>query len=370
MGLSSSFARWRCFVLRSLRFALGLVIASSIAVGTACALDWGWGGWGGWVDTPEGVLARGMGQYYEGLGVLNKKTAMAEAINTETMIRWNEYMYDAHLEATRRTVARRGASSERVRTARSEILKNLLENPAARDVENGNALNAAVTQLSDPRISASVLRSATAPIEASTIREIPFRNASEAVTIVLSEVKAVTKWPPALDGDRFAAERAAFSEIVDTAMKEDEEGDISPATLKRAHELVRGLRDKLAATPLDGVSASQEARRFLQTLSGLVRMLETPDTNEAFNQLRMVKSTTLGNLIAFMQVFNLRFGAATTPSQRLIYRQLFTALDELRDQVLKGAKLNDDTPILANPGVIGDFFSKFDVDKSEGASPK
>src|SRR5271163_2496393 len=113
MGPRSRLAAWRCFVLRSFRFALGLVVILSIAAGTARALDWGWGGWGGWVDTPEGVLARGMGQYYEGLGVLNKKTAMADAINTETMIRWNEYMYDAHLEGIRRTVARRRANSER-----------------------------------------------------------------------------------------------------------------------------------------------------------------------------------------------------------------------------------------------------------------
>jgi hypothetical protein len=345
-------------------------MAFSIAAGTARALDWGWGGWGGWVDTPEGVLARGMGQYYEGLGVLNKKTAMADAINTETMIRWNEYMYDAHLEGIRRTVARRQANSERIRTARSEILKNLLESPSARDVENGNALNAAVTQLSDPRISTSSLRTASAPIEAGTIREIPFRNASEAVTIVLSQIKDIIKWPAVLNGEQFAAEKKAFEDLVETALREDEEGDISPATLARGHELVRGLNSKLAATTFDSAREREAATRFLRTFGGLVRMLDTPDTSEAFNQLRQVKSTTLGNLIAFMQVFNLRFGAATTPAQRAIYRELFTALDGLRSRVLKDARLDDSAPFLANPGVVGDFFSKFDVDKSEAASPK
>ena len=131
-----------------------------------------------------------------------------------------------------------------------------------------------------------------APIDASVIREIPFRNASEAVTIVLSQVKAATKWPAVLGEERFAAERKAFEEIVDKAVQEDEEGDISADTLKSAHELVRGLRDKLAAMPLEGTAANQEATRFLKTLAGLVRMLERPDTNEAFNQLRMVKSTS------------------------------------------------------------------------------
>ena len=91
---------------RSFRFALGFVIILSVAAGTARAIDWGWGGWGGWVDTPEGALARGMGQYYEGLGVLNKKTAIGDSINVDTMMRWN-VLFDAHLEATRRMVARR-----------------------------------------------------------------------------------------------------------------------------------------------------------------------------------------------------------------------------------------------------------------------
>jgi hypothetical protein len=71
-----------------------------------------------------------------------------------------------------------------------------------------------------------------------------------------------------------------------------------------------------------------------------------------------------------MEVFNLRFGAATTPGQRLIYRQLFPILDELRDRVVKGASLDHDSTVLANPGPVGDFFSKFDVDRSEGKSQK
>ena len=64
-------------MLRCFRFGLALVVILSISAGTVRAIDWGWGGWGSWVDTPEGSLARGMGQYYEGAGVLNKKTAMA-----------------------------------------------------------------------------------------------------------------------------------------------------------------------------------------------------------------------------------------------------------------------------------------------------
>jgi hypothetical protein len=355
---------------RCTRFVLGLVVILSISVGTVHALDWGWGGWGGWVDTPEGSIARGMGYYYTGAGIYNEKTAIADSINVDTMIRWNQYLHEANLEATRRYIARRSGQSAKNRALYNERVKNLQENPTARDIETGDALNAALNQLIDPRISSSALRIATAPIEASVIREIPFRNASEAVTIVLSQVKAVTKWPAALEGDRFSEEKKTFDEIVEKALEEDETGDISPATLKRAHELIAAVRGKLAAAPLEETRASQQATRFLKSLAGLVRMLETPDTTEAFNQLRMIKTTPLGNLIAFMEVYNLRFGASTTPTQRQIYRQLYETLDQVRDRVVKESKIDLNATAAADPNIVGDFFSKVDLDQTEGKPKK
>ena len=82
-------------------------------------------------------------------------------------------------------------------------------------------------------------------------------------------------------------------------------------------------------------------------MAGLVRMLEKPDTREALDQLRMVKTSSLGNLIAFMHVYNLRFGAATTPHQRVIYDQLYPLLDEVRDRIMKESNADDERQPLA-----------------------
>ena len=158
---------------------------------TAHAQGWGWGGWGGWGETPQGSIARGLGYFNMGAGtVYNLDTAQARSINTDTFMRWNQYLYEAHLEATRRYVAKRDGDAAKTKAAYNEIMKNLQDHPTARDVENGDALNAALDQLSDPRISSSSLKIATAPIDAKVIKDIPFHNASEAVTIVLSQVKA------------------------------------------------------------------------------------------------------------------------------------------------------------------------------------
>ncbi len=227
---------------RLIRTALGMLFISLMSAGSARAEGWGWEGWGGWSQTPEGALAQGMGHYYTGAGIFNEKTAIADSINLDTLTRWNDYLYQANLEAARRNVARRRENSANNRAQNDAILKRIRDNPTARDIEMGDALNAAVNQLTHPKVASSALRIASSPVEASVIADIPFRNASEAVTMVLSQIKAVTKWPAALEGERFAQEKKTFGEIVDKAIKEDDEGDISSGTLKAGHEFINGLR--------------------------------------------------------------------------------------------------------------------------------
>ena len=357
-------------MLRTIPVALGLALVLLLSEGTVHAQYWGWGGWGGWGATPGGDYARGLGYFNMGAGVYNLDTAQARSINTDTFMRWNQYLYEAHLEATRQYVAKRDGDAAKNKAVYNELLKNLRERPTARDVENGDALNAALDQLSDPRISSSSLKIATSPVDAQIIKDIPFRNASEAVTIVLSQVKAASKWPSALNNDRFASDKKTFEEIVDKVRAEDEEGDISAETLTRAKNLVTSLRAKIEATPFDNLALSQEASKFIKTLAGLVRMLEKPDTREAFDQLRMVKTSSLGNLLAFMHIYNLRFGAATTPRQRIIYEQLFPLLDEVRDRVVKESNVEDTATARAQPAHVGEFFNKLDLDSLQGKDKK
>ena len=56
-------------------------------------------GWGGWGSTPQSALARGLGYFNMGRGAYNEQTAMARSINTDTVMRWNQYAYQSHLTA-------------------------------------------------------------------------------------------------------------------------------------------------------------------------------------------------------------------------------------------------------------------------------
>jgi hypothetical protein len=329
--------------------------------------QWGWGfggfgGWGGWdASTPLGDIARGAGYFNIGAGIYNQQTAVANSINADTLIRLNNYWYNSYLESMRMYHERTEYNIQKNKVSYEKIMDRLNNHPTARDVENGDALNAVLTELSDPKIQRSALQSAAKDmIEAPQIRDIPFKNNSEVVTIILSDLKKATNWPAVLDNDQFAEEKKAFEEVVDAARKEDEVGDISSETMNKANALVEHLKAKLDQQPLPEFRDQQAAQKWLKTLAGLIRMLGMPDTKEAFDQLNKVKNTSIGSLLGFMQTYNLRFGPATTPKEKAIYRGLYPALDTTRDRIREALGTK------ANPTDVSELFSNLSVDQLQG----
>jgi len=299
--------------------------------------DYGWGGWSG-ESTVGGSIARGLGYYNMGAGAYNKETAVANSINADTVMRWNQYLYESQLESNRRERLRLARRQERAVDSVDAIEKRLRENPSREDISEGGALNVVLDDLSDPRIQSSALRLATTPIKASTIRSIPFVDASEAVTISLNQLVAKDElWPPALRDDAFRAEREAYRRAVAQAMKEDEEGDISPKTLRDVRNAVNALRIKANRMIRKPSPEYLQTQEYLRALSGMTRMLDNPNVEPILKELEKVENTTVGNLLGFMHNYNLRFGKATTPAQRAIYQELYPTLASHRDRVVKEA---------------------------------
>ena len=145
--------------------------------------------------------------------------------------------------------------------------------------------------MSDPRIQSSSLKIASTPIPAKIIAEIPFRYASEAVTIIMSNLKGAKQWPSALEVPRFADDKKEFEDVAEQARKEDEDGEISPQTITRAKALVATIRAKLAENHSLIRRDNLAAERFVKTFAGLVKLLEKPDTKEVLDQLRNGQDT-------------------------------------------------------------------------------
>lgn len=350
-------------MLRRLLLTSTLTLICIISGAPAHAQYWGgWGGWGGWgVGSTLGDMARGAGYFNIGAGIYNQQTAVANSINADTLIRLNNYWYNSYLESMRMYHETKEYNIQKNKVSYEKIMDRLNNHPTAKDVENGDALNAVLTELSDPKIQRSALQSAAKDmIDAQLIRDIPFKNNSEVVTIILSDIKKATSWPSVLDNDLYAEEKKAFEEVVDAARKEDEVGDISPETMNKANALVAHLRAKLETHPLPEFRDQQAAQKWLKTLAGLIRMLGMPDTKEAFDKLKEVKSTSVANLLAFMQTFNLRFGPATTPREKLIYNRLYPVMDGTRDRIREALGTK------ANPTEVSELFSNLSVDQLQG----
>jgi hypothetical protein len=358
-------------MLRCFRITLGLTVILTLSAGNAHAQwGYGWGGYGGWSSSLQGDVARGLGVYNVGAGIYNRDTAIARSINADTYIRLNEYFYEAHKTATREYWAKNYADQAKAKNAYDQRQARLEKTPTTIDVENGDALNRALEQLTDPRLGSSTIRMASGQVDSDWIREIPFRNNTEGVTIVLSELKSATKWPTALYEKRFAEDKKKFEEVIDQARKEDEQGDISPETLEKAHSLVSSLRSKLNATPIADPTENQAAVNFVKTFASLVRLLEQPDTKAAIDELRKVKSTSLANVLGFMHAFNLRFGPATTPREKIVYNKLYPLFAQTRDHVISEAKLETQPSGKGHIGNVGDVFSKMSLDEIEGKGKK
>jgi hypothetical protein len=324
--------------------AVGLILISSVAGRDARAQwgwefgGWGWGGWGG-VASPESAELHGAGYFAMGAGIYNLNTAKADYINAQTAMKWNDYVAQIAHESARIYAERRDQRLARNRALYDARQQQLRDNPGRVDVENGNALNVAVEDLSDPRLGRSALRAATIHVPASLIASVPFVYASERITLMLDDLRASVKWPEVFDDPRFADDKKVFDDLMERIRGEANESDVSPRLMREARDFLQGLRAKLDAAPLKDPDHQNQALRFVTACTSLLGLLEKPNIRPALLELRKVQDTMVGNLLGFMHSYNLRFGAATTPEQRQAFNQLFSILDQTRDQILAEAKL-------------------------------
>lgn len=160
---------------------------------------------------------------------------------------------------------------------------------------------------------------------------------------------------------------APVENVVDQIRKEnDEKGQIAPRTITKLRSVIADVKNKLVNQPLEDSAENQEALKFVKTVTALARMLEKPQIDEVLNELKKIDRTTIGNLLAFMHTFNLRFAPATTARQRAVYKELYPVLAETRDRIFSDAKLDNNTNHTAGKGNARDFFSAMDLDSIEG----
>lgn len=307
------------------RVGIAIAMVGALAAGTAEGQMMYPGGYGGygmsqWGADPGAGYMAALGSYGRSKGVYAVEKAKADAINVVTMQKWN-----AALRARQIQLAKDKAAEEARRDAE---LKARVDRLDARD---GTTLNGLLFQIfdSDPDV-ARASRVAT-PLSPDAIREIPFEWASEAITVCLDQMTAQGSLPPLLAGPTYEAERAAVRAAMSAAVAEDVKGAVSPPTLAKARDAVAKFRASFAKNAADFDPGYPDAKAYLTTLDGLTRTLDDPSMKAFLKLLEDGKERTVGDLIAFMHAFNLRFGPAETDRQAELYARLIPALAAVRD---------------------------------------
>jgi hypothetical protein len=329
---------------------------------------YGWGGWGGGATSAAGSTARGLGAFAAGAGYYNVQTAEARSMNVNTAMRYNQYMYESHLEATKQhndlLASKRGQNIQ----AQAQINDRIRNNPDKHDIETGDALNTAVDEIENPRVNLSGLKGTRVKIGGEMIREIPFRFAPAGIC---TSIHKLTQSPPpqALMTDDFAEDRAAFKVLGTELRKDIQAGETpNPETIKKALAVINTAEAKADKILPRNTHDRNEVDKYLKSLHGLLAMLQTPALDLLLAGVEKHPDATLGQLLNFMSAFNLRFGQVTTPQQRVVYQTLYPKLVDLRDEiapVLAGA-----APLpKSNGNEVGEFFSAMNYDDLQKKAP-
>jgi hypothetical protein len=133
----------------------------------------GWGGYGWGGSTVQGDIAGGLGEFALGAGIFNELTAEAGAIDADTLMRLNQFVFLAQQEANLRNLQRRRAIRDAIVRAGERTYRRLRDDPDAHDIATGDALNAALDDLSNPRVSLNVLKRARVRLGGRVLRDIP-----------------------------------------------------------------------------------------------------------------------------------------------------------------------------------------------------
>jgi hypothetical protein len=310
---------------RNITIVTGLLIGLNLLAPSASA-QWGYPtGYGGygmskWGADPASGYMAGLGSYARGQGVYQEDKAKADAINVDTMIKWNKALR-ARQKALREENRKKAIKDEAAREVRVERL----------ELRDGTTLNNLLLQVLDA--DPGVVQSGRAKnvISAAAIREIPFEWDSEAITICIDQMTASDALPPVLMRPSYVDLRNALHSAVQVALDEDARGTVSSATSKRIAEAVSKFRAEFLKTSSDFELGYMDALDYFTVMASLSRLLNDPSMQAFLKQLDNGQERTVGDLIVFMNSHNLRFGAATTDHQIAIYEGLVPVLTAIRD---------------------------------------
>ncbi len=318
-------------------------------------------GWGGWPSP----------------GIDN---AAGRAIDSQTAINMNEYLFQSQLAANRRYKARNEAKKKRINETIDAKYSRLRDNPTTADIAKGDALNVAYEELTSPKVYARALDAAKSTTFPGTkIKAISFQYGSLAITTSIEELTQPSATPELLKQPEFAADLAAYRKLqagFQVRAEEDADAEYSKGISAEQVKSAKGYVKRMSST-LDrnsykfkkGSAEYKQAENYLKGLYIVTTMLESPSMTSLLSGVEKQQGTTVRDLLRFMYTSNLRFAAGKSEDQRELYLELYGILDGVRKQVVRPeetivAQMEKQTP--PQPAQINNLFQgmdKFDFSK-------
>jgi hypothetical protein len=299
-------------------------------------------------STVQGDYLRGVGVAAFGMGVYNRETATAYSIATDTDIRLNEYIFDSLMNENRMNAEHRAAMVQKNKEAYDKLQKRIRDNPEARDVTGGAALNQILEQLNSPKIQESSARSVMVPLSVDEVKRIPFKLGEKGVTrfsIARLTAKGSGKWPIAFQDHQFDRARHDFEHALADVLEQQYKGAVQKQVIESLKKTVDNLEDKL--NQVFGPSTDKrylEAKNRLKEMRATVEMFKYLAIEKALSDLDTYAGTTVNDLRVFMHKHKLQFADAEDPDERQLFPSLYTKLDEQRNKVSVGLAVQDDEP--------------------------
>jgi hypothetical protein len=308
----------------------------------AQAQRWSWTG----SSTPEGDYLRGLGIAGWGMGLYNRNTAEAESINVDTAIRWNDYVAAVAKQQTGEYVARKLADATERKQLYKQHRDRILNDPEARDVLNGDALNIVLEKLQNANLGESTFRSERVQVRipVDIVRHTPFKLAekNEQFSMDRLSLKGKGAWTIALQDTQFDYVKKKYAVALDKVLEQAIDGKMQSAAIEELDSRADDLFVKL-----NEVGPPRTDRRYLESqgqlreLKDVVRLLKTTKIERAIGEIDKYSGTTINELKMFMMSHNLRFAAAKTPEEKRRYPELYASLREQLDKL----KISDSAPI-------------------------
>ena len=299
-------------------------------------------------STPQGDMARGEGVFLQGLGWYELNDAKAMALNFETwrkMEQWNRELQADFRRSYNVEVAQKNYRTkklyEEAQRKHEEREMQLRTKPNAEDIRKGDALNALLTDLSDPTIQPSSWRGAQVPLpEDISIRSLAMRFAPKQDArgsaelsrglIALGRLDLDKGWPEFIPEGVLAAERRSYQATFSKIREQCLAGRLDSKTVLELDAAVKKLQEKAAADVPKDRNFRNSAVAFFRELEEATRMFD-PTTysyaKEMIADTNRHEAHTVGELLAFMRKYRLLFAKAdAAPGGEEMYRHLYQLL--------------------------------------------